>query len=217
MRSTGVRRWERLRRLRDIAGAVSGLVVTAPAQVVIAAWIVAVDGRPVLYKGTRVGRDGRNFEILKFRTMTIGADRGGSITRSGDPRVTKPGAFLRAWKLDELPQLVNVLRGEMSLVGPRPETPDYVALYEPEIRSVLLSARPGITDPASIAYRHEGDWLVDGESAEWVYLQEIMPQKNRISAAYVMRGTVWTDCVVLGRTFASLFTRANLEPQLATR
>jgi lipopolysaccharide/colanic/teichoic acid biosynthesis glycosyltransferase len=147
---------------------------------------------PIFYRAQRVGKDGVLFYLYKFRSMTAGADKQGpGITAAGDSRVTRVGRFLRRTKLDELPQLINVLKGEMSLVGPRPEDPRYVALYTPEQRPVL-AARPGITSAASLQYRHE-EQLLSGADWETVYRQEVMPAKINIDLAYWQKRTVWSD------------------------
>src|SRR5262249_41340438 len=148
----------------------------------------------VLYRGERVGRDGRLFRLYKFRSMRVG-EAGPAITRAADARVTRVGALLRRTKLDELPQLLNVLAGHMSLVGPRPEAPRYVAMYSAEQRRIL-SARPGITSPASLLYRGEEAQLV-GDDWERLYVEEIMPAKLRIDLEYLDRRTLGSDLGVI--------------------
>src|SRR6476660_2477593 len=173
-----------LRRAMDLGGAGAGLIISCPLLLAIALRICLRDGGPVLYRTQRVGKDGRLFHLYKFRTMVVNADRQGpGITRSGDPRITPEGRWLRRSKLDELPQLINVLRGEMSLVGPRPEDPRYVALYTPTERAVLR-ARPGLTSAASLAYRHE-ESLLFGVFWEMRYRTEILPGKIALDREYL--------------------------------
>ena len=158
---------------------------------------------PVLYRGERVGRDGKAFRIFKFRSMTGGAARvGPGITARGDPRVTRAGRFLRRTKLDELPQLLNVLRGEMSLVGPRPEVPCYVALYTPEQRRVL-SVRPGITSPASIEYRNE-EAILSQRDVDDLYTKVLMPRKLKMDLAYIDHMGFWFDLKIVAMTLQAL-------------
>ena len=182
------------------------LIVTAVALVpalplmLVGALAVKLGSRgPVLFRQKRCGRGGRQFEVLKFRTMQHGAS-GFGVTRQGDRRITRAGALLRQWKLDELPQLLNVIRGDMSLVGPRPEDPRYVALYTP-LQRVVLRARPGITSPASLQYRDEAALLT---RADWetTYRETIMPQKIAIELEYLARRTLWTDLGLILRTLS---------------
>ena len=159
---------------------------------------------PVFYRGLRVGKDGHPFRIFKFRTMTAdAATRGPGITTGDDLRITRIGHILRKTKIDELPQLINVVMGEMSLVGPRPEDPRYVALYTPEQRKVL-SVCPGITSPASLQYRHE-ESLLKGDGWERTYLATILPRKLEIELAYLERRTFLTDIQLIVRTLLALF------------
>jgi lipopolysaccharide/colanic/teichoic acid biosynthesis glycosyltransferase len=198
-----------------------GLALLLPAFAAIAAAIKFTSPGPVLHKAQRVGKDGVPFRLYKFRTMAAGADRAGpGITVAGDPRITPVGSFLRRTKLDELPQLINVLRGEMSLVGPRPEDPRYVALYTPEQRSVL-QARPGITSPASLRYRDESA-LLAGDDWERVYVERIMPDKLRIEMDYLARRTLRSDLAILLETAAAVFAPGQggngaAEKQVQTR
>jgi lipopolysaccharide/colanic/teichoic acid biosynthesis glycosyltransferase len=170
----------------------------------IAIAIKAQDGGPVLHRAVRIGRGGRPFRLFKFRTMVAGADSmGPGITAGGDPRITPLGRRLRRAKLDELPQLVNVLLGDMSLVGPRPEDPRYVALYTPEQRQVLL-VRPGITSAASLAYRRE-EQLLSGPDWEAAYRGQVMPAKLTIDLDYLARRSFWSDVMLIVRTAMALF------------
>lgn len=191
-------------RLFDFLGAVLGLTLLSPGLLLIAALIRLADGGPVFYRQVRVGRGGRPFRIWKFRTMVVDADRiGRALTVSGDPRVTQTGAWLRRWKLDELPQLINVLTGEMGFVGPRPELPRYVALYTESQRRVL-DLRPGITDLASIAYRHESDLLEGHDDPEAYYTGTILPDKIRINLDYAARAGIWRNVKVILATLGLL-------------
>ncbi|WP_257307421.1 sugar transferase [Geothrix campi] len=191
-------------RLFDFLGAVLGLTLLSPGLLLIAALIRLAEGGPVFYRQVRVGRGGRPFRIWKFRTMVVDADRiGRALTVSGDPRVTQTGAWLRRWKLDELPQLINVLTGEMGFVGPRPELPRYVALYTESQRRVL-DLRPGITDLASIAYRHESDLLEGHDDPEAYYTGTILPDKIRINLDYAARAGIWRNVKVILATLGLL-------------
>lgn len=196
-----------LKRLLDLVVATVGLVVLSPLFLLLAVWIKLDSPGPVFYRGQRVGKDGRLFQMLKFRGMVKGADQDGpAITARGDPRVTRVGQFLRQSKLDELPQLINVLRGEMSLVGPRPEDPRYVALYTPKQRRVLR-ARPGITSLASIEFRHEEELLAQGGGDDF-YVQELMPRKLEMDLEYLEGASFASDLMVLLKTVAAVFSRA---------
>ena len=191
------------RRLLDLFASLIGLILLLPLSALIAVAIKLDSPGPVLFRGQRVGRDGFQFAIYKFRTMVTDADQQGpGITVSGDPRITRVGRLLRRSKLDELPQLINVLKGEMSLVGPRPEDPRYVMLYTPEQRRVL-SVRPGLTSPASLIFRHEEE-LLGGEDWESTYLQKVLPAKLRIELEYLERRSVWRDLTVVAQTVLAL-------------
>jgi lipopolysaccharide/colanic/teichoic acid biosynthesis glycosyltransferase len=188
------------KRLLDVLVAAGGLMVLSPlfAAVALAIWIA--DRGPVFYVQERVGLGGKTFGLWKFRSMRVGADRQGSlVTVGGDLRVTRIGRWLRRFKIDELPQLLNVLRREMSLVGPRPEVPRYVALYSPEQRGVLRLV-PGITDPASIEFSHEEEILRKAEDPERHYVQVVMPRKIELNLEYANRATVWTDLRLILKT-----------------
>jgi lipopolysaccharide/colanic/teichoic acid biosynthesis glycosyltransferase len=159
------------------------------------------DGAPCFYVSRRVGERGRPFRLYKIRTMSESAERGplGSVTTGDDPRVTVTGRVLRRWKIDELPQLLNVLLGDMSMVGPRPETPEYVALYTEEQREILRY-RPGITSPASITFIREAELLSLEDDPVTYYAERIMPEEIRIDLTYMRRATVWSDMTVLLKT-----------------
>ncbi len=192
------------RRMLDVVVALLGLLLPAPLWLGLALAVKLQDGGPVFYRARRVGQGGRPFCLYKFRTMIVAADRQGpGITAGGDPRITRLGRLLRRTKLDEMPQLLNVLRGEMSLVGPRPEDPRYVALYTPEQQAVL-QARPGITSAASLAFRHEESLLV-GADPETQYRTVVMPAKLALDLAYLQRRTPLSDLGLILRTVAVMF------------
>jgi len=195
------------KRLFDLCLTIPGLLVLWPALLVIALLIKLDDGGAVFFRQLRVGRYGRAFRVWKFRTMIARAEQcGGPLTVGDDPRVTRVGRWLRHSKLDELPQLFNVLAGQMSLVGPRPEIPHYVALYTPDQRRVL-DLVPGITDPASIAYRDESALLAQAPDWERQYVEVIMPEKIRLNLAYAARATRWKDFLIVVVTLLSLVSR----------
>jgi lipopolysaccharide/colanic/teichoic acid biosynthesis glycosyltransferase len=192
----------------DLVVAAAGLVILLPAFALLALAIKLDSPGPVFYRQERVGRGGRPFRIHKFRTMRADADRvGGLLTVGQDARITRVGAFLRAHRLDELPQLIDVLLGHMSLVGPRPEVPRYVALYPAALREQVLSVRPGITDPASLAYRNEAAQLAGAADPEHEYVHVILPAKLAASAAYAAQASLWTDLAVVARSLKVLLTR----------
>lgn len=195
---------EFVRRWLDTAVALLGLLLTSPVLLAAAIAIKLGSPGPVIFRQVRVGRGGKPFEILKFRTMRQDAERhGGQLTVGADARVTAEGGFLRAWKVDELPQLVNVVRGEMALVGPRPEVPRYVALYSAEQRKVL-TVRPGITDPASIKYRSESEVMAAQAEPERYYIEVLMPQKLQINLDYLARRSLASDFGVILATAAAV-------------
>ena len=196
------------KRLFDLLCAGAGLVLLAPLLLGIALWIKIDTPGPVFFRQQRVGRFGALFRIHKFRSMRADAAQSGpQITVGADPRITRAGHFLRRTKLDELPQLLDVLAGTMSLVGPRPEVPRYVALYPAELRDKVLSVRPGITDPASIAYRDESALLAQAADPERVYIEQVMPAKLRCAAMYVERMSLRNDLRLIGATLRSLWAR----------
>lgn len=198
---------KRAKRLLDVALSLLGLVLLSPLLVALALWIKRDSPGPVFYRGLRVGRHGRPFRIYKFRTMVADAERlGGPSTADNDPRITPAGRFLRKYKLDELPQLLNVLRGEMSLVGPRPEVPEYVALYNEEERTVL-SVRPGITDWASLWNSDEGAVLATAADPEELYRELIRPTKLYLQLQYVRTRSLGTDLRILALTAATVVCR----------
>ncbi|HKB17747.1 MAG TPA: sugar transferase [Candidatus Dormibacteraeota bacterium] len=195
-----------MKRAFDFGVSLGGLVVLSPLLAVAAALVKLSSPGPALYRGARVGRDGRTFQILKLRTMRIGADTlGPAVTTAADARITPVGRFLRRTKFDEVPQLVNVVRGEMSLVGPRPEHPDFVKHYSEDQRKVL-SVRPGLTSPAALAYIREEEMLADADPVAQ-YMTTIMPQKLALDLDYLRTATFVGDLRIIGRTLARVIVR----------
>ena len=193
-----------LKRLIDFAVALVGLIILSPVLLGIAVWVKATSPGPVLYGGRRIGKNGQAFRMLKFRTMVANADKiGGSSTAADDARLTAPGRVLRRYKLDELPQLLNVLRGDMSFVGPRPQVEWAVNLYTPEERG-LLTVRPGITDFASLRFRNEGEILRGSVDPDRDYLEKIAPHKIRLGLYYVRHYSLAVDLKILAATLLSL-------------
>lgn len=191
-----------MKRLFDIISSGCGLIVLSPIFIVIAIWVKLDSKGPVFYRQIRVGKDNKDFRLFKFRSMKIGADRQGLITVGGrDPRVTRSGYYIRKYKLDELPQLINVFIGDMSVVGPRPEVRKYVDLYTPEQMRVL-SVRPGITDLASIRYRNENELLETVDDPETYYREVIMQDKLKINLEYVDNRSFLGDIKLI---FATLY------------
>lgn len=196
-----------MKRLFDIVASGLGLVVLSPVFAVLAIWIKADSKGPVFYRQTRVGRDNKDFRLFKFRSMRPDSDKLGLITVGGhDPRVTRSGYYIRKYKLDEFPQLINVFKGDMSLVGPRPEVRKYVDMYTPEQMRVL-SVRPGITSLASIRYRNENDILAAAEDPDRCYIEKVMPDKLNIDLEYVDRATLWNDIKLIFSTFKEIVTK----------
>jgi lipopolysaccharide/colanic/teichoic acid biosynthesis glycosyltransferase len=172
--------------------------------VTIAILIKKEDGGPVFYRGVRVGRFGKLFRIFKFRTMVLNAEKlGGPSTADDDPRITKMGEFIRKFKLDELPQLMNVLKGEMSIVGPRPEVQMYVDMFTDEEKAIL-SVRPGITDWASIWNPDEGAILAGSPDPEKTYMERIRPEKIRLQLKYVKERSFWNDLKIIAQTIITI-------------
>lgn len=192
------------KRLFDVAAAAVGLILLAPALLAIALWIRIDSPGPALFRQRRVGRHGRHFDIYKFRTMADRPDDGRQLTVGQDPRITRAGRFLRRTKLDELPQLLNVLEGSMSLVGPRPEVPRYVDRYPPAVRQTVLSVAPGITDLAAILYKDENDILGRAQDPERTYVETILPVKLEYYQRYVRERTFWLDLRIIFRTLAAI-------------
>jgi len=196
------------KRIFDVVVAGLGLLLLSPLLLGIAVWIRVDSPGPALYRQERVGRFGRHFRIHKFRTMSQSGSSGAlQITVGADPRITRAGKLLRRTKLDELPQLWDVLVGDMSLVGPRPEVPKYVALYPDALRDKVLSVRPGMTDRASIEYREENELLARATDPERTYVDVVMPAKLRYAAEYVDRRSMWSDLCLIGATVRTLWFR----------
>jgi lipopolysaccharide/colanic/teichoic acid biosynthesis glycosyltransferase len=193
------------KRVFDVFVSSLGLLLLAPLMLAIAVAIRLDSPGPVFFRQERVGRYGRVFRIHKFRSMVSdAATRGGDLTVGRDPRVTRTGRFLRHYKLDELPQLIDVIGGEMSLVGPRPELPRYVARYPVEDRAIVLSVRPGITDRASVEFRNESSLLAQAPDPEEAYVREILPAKLRYYRAYVQERTFAGDLRILVATLCAV-------------
>ncbi|WP_067065706.1 sugar transferase [Roseateles chitosanitabidus] len=193
------------KRLFDIVCAGLGLLLLSPLLVAVAAWIKLDSRGPVMFRQERVGRHGKPFRIHKFRTMRVDAPKlGPQITIGEDARITRSGRWLRASKVDELPQLWDVLRGAMSLVGPRPEVPRYVALYPAGLREVVLSVRPGITDPASLSFRNESELLAKAADPEREYVEVVMPMKLGLAADYVRNASLMGDIRLILATLGAI-------------
>lgn len=190
-----------MKRLFDVLASGCGLIILSPLLVLVAVWIKLDSRGPVFYRQVRVGYKNKDFRIFKFRSMRIGADKGSLVTIGGrDPRITRSGYFIRKYKLDELPQLINVLIGDMSLVGPRPEVRHYVDYWTPEQMRVL-DVRPGITDPASIKFRNENELMGKAEDPEDYYINVIMQEKIRLYLEYVENASFWYDIKLILKTF----------------
>jgi len=200
-----------LKRFIDISASGLVLLFCSPFMLGAAVAVRFSSAGPILYRQRRVGRHGKIFEILKFRTMRVANDRASAITIGQDPRITTVGHFLRQSKIDELPQLLNVLRGDMSLVGPRPEVPFFVELYPPVLREKILSVRPGITDRASIKYRNEAELLGQQADPDDYYRSVIMPDKIRLAAQYAERVSVVEDARVLLETVKAVIRPSPLQ------
>lgn len=193
------------KRTFDVLMAFCAIVMLSPLLIAVAAWIKFDSKGPALFRQKRVGRRGKTFEILKFRTMRADAPADGlQITTGNDSRITRAGVILRQYKLDELPQFFNVLRGEMSVVGPRPEVPRYVELYSPRQRETILSVRPGITDSASVEFRNESALLESADDPECFYVQVVLPAKLEHAELYVATHSLMGDIRIVLRTIAAL-------------
>lgn len=196
-----------LKRTFDFLASLFGLLLLSPLILCIAVWVKCDSKGPIFYRQVRVGKDGREFKLLKFRSMRMGADRAGLLTLGDrDPRITRSGFWLRKTKLDELPQLFNVLVGDMSLVGPRPEVPKYVALYTPEQREVL-SVRPGITDTASVEMRNEAELMAQQADPEGYYVNVQIPLKIKLAKEYIAQQSLLSDLKLIVRTIGVMFKR----------
>jgi lipopolysaccharide/colanic/teichoic acid biosynthesis glycosyltransferase len=188
-----------IKRAFDIGAAGLGLLLASPVLAAAALAVKLDSAGPVFFRQQRLGRNFRPFWIFKLRTMVVDAERHGQLTAAVDPRVTRVGRWLRKTKLDELPQLWNVLVGDMSLVGPRPEVPKYVEMFRDDYR-VVLSVRPGLTDPASVKYRDEAAILAGCPDPEREYVEHILPDKIALAREYIARSTFASDLAVLART-----------------
>ncbi len=194
-----------LKRLFDLLFSIFGLVVISPLLAVVAVLIKLIDGGPVIFLQVRVGFEGKYFQVLKFRTMDRGKGPGEpQFTVEGDPRITSLGRILRRTKIDELPQLWNVVRGDMTFVGPRPEVPRYVELYNEEQKAVLQHV-PGITGLATLEFRNEERWLAEVENPEEVYINEVIPRKIELNLKYAKSANLWQDFKLIVRTVIALF------------
>jgi len=196
------------KRMFDAIASALGLLLLAPVLLAVAIAVRLDSPGPVFFRQERVGRGGRTFRIHKFRTMHVDApSQGPPITVGVDPRITRVGHVLRDHRLDELPQLIDVLWGDMSLVGPRPEVPRYVEHYPPEMRAKVLSVRPGITDPASLEHLDEATLLASASDPEREYVQVILPRKLALQADYAARATLASDLKVIARTLRAVWGR----------
>lgn len=193
------------KRLFDLFWTIPSLFLLSPIFLFIGVWVKIDSPGPVFFRQERVGRFGKSFRIFKFRTMCLDAEsKGRQITVGADPRITRSGNFLRKTKLDELPQLINVILGEMTLVGPRPEVPRYVALYPTDVRERVLSVPPGITDNASIEYKDESTILGQAADPDKAYIEEVMPIKLEYYQRYVAERSLWLDFTLILRTLREI-------------
>ena len=196
-----------MKRLFDIIASGLGLLVLSPLFLILAIWIKLDSKGPVFYRQVRVGKDNEDFRIFKFRSMRVGSDKGSLVTIGGrDPRITRSGYIIRKLKLDELPQLINVFVGDMSLVGPRPEVRHYVDYWTPEQMHVL-DVRPGITDPGSIKFRNENELMEQAEDPEDYYINVIMQEKLKLYLDYVEHHSFWGDIGLIFKTFWVIITK----------
>lgn len=193
-----------MKRLFDIIASSVGLIILSPIFLIVAVWIRLDSKGPVFYRQLRVGRNNKDFRIFKFRSMAVGADKGSLVTIGGrDPRVTRSGYYIRKYKIDELPQLINVLIGDMSIVGPRPEVRHYVNYWRPQQLRVL-SVRPGITDPASIKFRNENELMEKVSNPEEYYINVIMQEKIKLYLDYVDNCSFWYDIKLIFLTMKAI-------------
>lgn len=196
-----------MKRIFDIVMSGLGLICLSPLFLVLAVWIKSDSAGPVFYRQIRVGRGNKDFRLFKFRSMRPDSDKLGLITVGGhDPRVTRSGYYIRKYKLDEFPQLINVFVGDMSLVGPRPEVRKYVDLYTPEQLRVL-NVRPGITSLASIRYRNENEILAKADDPDKAYVEQIMPDKIAIDLEYVENASLTNDIKLIFKTFGEIIRK----------
>jgi lipopolysaccharide/colanic/teichoic acid biosynthesis glycosyltransferase len=194
-----------MKRVFDILFALIVLICFLPIGILLSLWILLESRGGVFFSQNRVGKDGVSFQLLKFRSMHVNAESLGRITiGSRDSRITKSGYYLRKYKLDEFPQFINVLKGDMSIVGPRPEVREYVDLYT-ESQRKILQVKPGITDLASLAYFHENELLAKSDNPQQTYIQEVMPEKIRLNEKYLANPSLSQDLVIICKTFAKIF------------
>jgi len=199
-----------LKRLFDILFSASCLVILGPLFIIIAVIIKCEDGGPVFYRGIRIGRSGRPFRIFKFRTMVVNAEKiGPSSTAKGDTRITGIGRVLRSYKIDELPQLINILKGDMSVVGPRPQVGWAVELYTDEEKRILLGIKPGITDYASIKFSNEDEILAGSPDPDKCYMEKIHPEKMRLSMEYAKNMSIGNDLIIILKTLFTIARKGN--------
>lgn len=192
------------KRISDVLASVCVLILLLPLFLIIAIWILMDSPGGVFYKQIRVGLNGREFKLFKFRSMCAGADKKGQITIGNDSRVTKSGQFIRKFKIDEFPQLINIIVGDMSVVGPRPEVPKYVQLYDDD-QNRVLSVRPGLTDFATIEYIDEQQQLGQSSEPEKLYINTIMPEKLELNLKYIDSRSFNTDLKIIFKTISSIF------------
>lgn len=199
-----------MKRIFDVVASGMGLILLTPLFLAVAIWIKLDSRGPVFYRQVRVGKGNRDFRLFKFRSMRPDSDKLGLITVGGrDPRVTRSGYYIRKYKLDEFPQLINVFVGDMSLVGPRPEVRKYVDMYTPEQLKVL-DVKPGITSLASIRYRNENEILAAAEDPDKCYVEKVMPDKLAIDLEYVGKANLLTDIKVIFTTFREIVSPSNI-------
>ncbi|MBX0313159.1 MAG: sugar transferase [Sulfurihydrogenibium sp.] len=185
------------KRIFDVTASIIGLIVLLPLFIIIAILIKLNDKGPIFYKQKRIGQNFKPFELLKFRTMVVNADKiGPAVTKDGDPRITKIGKFLRKTKLDELPQLWNVIRGDMSIVGPRPEVEKYIQYYKDDYKEIL-KVKPGITDYATIKFRNEEEILSKYDDTESAYIKYVLPEKIKLYKTYIKEISFFTDLKII--------------------
>lgn len=195
------------KRIFDFLLSLIGLILLSPIFIIIAFWIMADSSGGIFYRQERIGKNGKPFRIHKFRTMVVNADKSGGLTVGKDNRITNSGQVLRHYKLDELPQLIDVLFGKMSLVGPRPEIAEFMNLYPSDVRQKILSVRPGITDWASIHMVDENDLLAKYDNPRQAYIDEIMPQKAQFYMEYVDNQSFWGDIKIILATIKKIVYR----------
>lgn len=193
------------KRIFDIISSILGLILFSPFLIIISILILIDSKGGIFFKQQRVGKNNIDFSLLKFRTMKVDSEKQGQLTISNkDSRITKVGSFLRKYKLDEIPQLINVLKGEMSVVGPRPEVRKYVNLYTPEQLKVL-TVKPGLTDLASLKYINENEILSKSSTPEKTYIEEIMQEKLKLNMEYIAKNNLWFDIQLIFKTIGKLF------------